>query len=174
MAKAVSDNITARRPMPGSLYTHPAASIVTGKCDGRLPKMDSLPFVKKNPPKVGGYCYWAVKPSGDYSADCNAGRAYAQMLLPFLKYNGGIPMLGYIIFDMIRSRADKKDKGLVVGFMAELSRELSSTRASLAIYAATAANPAPLPMHLKRGRATLKRLAAKAAIPTLKHLGDVI
>jgi hypothetical protein len=49
------------------------------------------------------------------------------MLLPSLKYNLGITMLGHIILDMIRAGANKNGKGLVIGFMAELSRELSST-----------------------------------------------
>jgi hypothetical protein len=162
------------RPTPGSLYTDPAASIVTGRCDGKLPEMDSLPFIKKNPPKIGGYCYWAVKPSNNYTIDCETGRAYAHMLLPFLKYNGGIPLLGFIVLDMIQS-GTKNGEGLVVGFMAELSRELSSTRASLVLFATAAARaPASLSPRLKNGHALLKRMAVKAAIPTVKRLANVI
>src|ERR1700730_18812924 len=84
------------RPMPGSLFTHPAASIFTGKVDGKLPKMESLPFVKRKQRdgrKDGGYHYWAVNPSGDYRQDCQTGNDYAQLLLPHLKYNAGIVLL---------------------------------------------------------------------------------
>src|SRR6266542_4095636 len=90
--------------------------------------------------------------------------AYAQMLLPFLKYNLGITLLGHIVLDMIENGTDKNGKGLIVGFMAELSRELSSTRASLAIYAAAAAKPALL-KH-KSGHAALRTIATRTAIPT--------
>src|ERR1700730_18995813 len=56
----------APRPIPSSVFTHPAASIFTGKVDGKLPKMESLPFVKRKQPdrrKGGGYDYWAVNPN---------------------------------------------------------------------------------------------------------------
>jgi hypothetical protein len=163
------------RPTPGSLYTHPAASIFTGKVDNKLPEMDSLPFIKRRPKKGSGFHYWAVKPSGDYAQDCDTGCAYAQMLLPFLKYNLGITMLGRIVLDMIEDGPDKNGTGLVVGFMGELSRELSSARASLAFFAAAAAKPSTLlPRRLKGGQRTIRRAAAETAIPTLKRLGSVI
>jgi hypothetical protein len=168
----------APRPMPGSLFTNPAASIFTGKVDGKLPETESLPFVKRKQPdrrKGGGYDYWAVKPSGNYGQDCETGRGYAQMLLPSLKYNAGINMLGSIVLDMIQAGPDENGKGLIIGFMAELSRELSSTRASLALFAAASADLRSIPTaRLKAGRDTLRKLAAEAAIPTIKRLGSVI
>lgn len=166
---------TKTRPMPGSLLTDPNASVLTGKVEGRRPKPDSLPFVKLNRPKGSGYSYWVVKPSGNYTRDCESGREYAQMLLPFLKYNAGIVLLGCIVLDMIRAGEKKAGKGLVVGFMAELSRELSSTRSALYLYAAAAAVvPRKLPRRLKSGAATLKKITTKAANDTMKRLGNVI
>ena len=166
------------RPMPGSLFTHPAASIFTGKVDGKLPKMESLPFVKRKQPdrrKGGGYDYWAVNPSGNYARDCQTGNDYARLLLPHLKYNAGIPLLGSIVLDMIEAGDAESGKGLIIGFMAELSRELSSTRASLALFAAASADLRSIPTaRLKAGRDTLRKLAAEAAIPTIKRLGSVI
>jgi hypothetical protein len=70
----------------------------------------------------------------------------------------------------------KRDRGLVVGFMCELSRELSITRSSLEIYAAASVDDlTSLPTaRLKAGHATLRKLAAEAAIPTIKRLGSVL
>jgi hypothetical protein len=177
MRKSMRNKLSAR-PKPGSLFTHPAASIFTGKVDGKLPKMESLPFVKIRQTKGTGYNYWVVKPSGNYSQDWQTGEEYAQMLLPFLKYNAGITMLGHIVLDMVQSGPDEKGKGLILGFMGELSRELSVTRSSLAIYAAASvdlrSDKKSLTARLKAGHATLRKIAAKAAIPTIKRLGNAI
>lgn len=43
------------------------------------------------------------------------GREYARALLPFLKYNVGLTILGSVVVDMIRAGTDKS-KGLVIGF----------------------------------------------------------
>jgi hypothetical protein len=102
--------------------------------DGKLPKPDSLPFIKRRNPKGSGYRYWAVNPSGDYGRDCETGAVYAKMLLPFLKYNAGISMLGSIVLDMIEAGNDKVGKGLIVGFMSELSIELSQTRGRIEFF----------------------------------------
>lgn len=166
------------RPMQmhlaGTLFSNPNASIFSGKVDGKLPAADSLPYVTRRTPKGTGYCYWSVKPTGDYGKDCDTGRDYARMLLPHLKYNAGITMLGCIVLDMINA-GDRAGKGLIVGFMAEISRELASTRMSLALFAAAAARaPRGSTARVKAGRADLKRLVAKAAVPTIKRLANVL
>jgi hypothetical protein len=153
------------RPVPGSLFTDPLASVVTGKRDGKMPEVESLPFVKRRQPKGTGYCYWVVNPSGNYARDCQTGNDYARLLLPHLKYNGGIVLLGSIVLDMIKAGDAENGKGLVVGFMGELSRELSKTRSSLAFAAAAFSPKAP---------ARLKKMWADSWKPTLKVYADAI
>ncbi len=155
-----------RRAPPGSLYTNPFASVFTCEVDGKCPSFDALPFVKRNRPPGSGYSYWVVKPSGDYRRDCATGHDYAHKLLPHLKYHGGISLLGSIVLDMIRSGKHEEDRGLVVGFMSELSTQLSCTRAKLAIYATVLANP--------KAPADVKKELIKNAAPIIKQLGDVL
>ena len=80
------------------------------------------------------------------------------------QYHGGISLLGSIVLYMIRSGKHEEDRVLVIGFMSELSTQPSVTRASLVMYAAIAA----------KGYASLKRLAAKSAVSTIKRLSDVL
>jgi hypothetical protein len=109
-----------------------------------------------------------VNPSGDYARDCQTGNDYAQLLQPHLKYNAGIVLLGHIVLDMIEAGDAKRDRGLVVGFMGELSRELSVTRSSLAIYAAASvdlrSDKRSLTARLKAGHATLRKITAKGGL----------
>jgi hypothetical protein len=83
--------------------------------------------------------------------------AYAQMLLPFLKYNLGITMLGHIVLDMIRAGANKNGKGLVIGFMAELSRELSSTILKCITFILRRPTPSLLTVGANTGLCTTQR-----------------
>ncbi len=123
--------------------------------------------MKRNRPPESGYSYWVVKPSGDYSRDCATGHGYAHELLPHLKYHGGISLLGSIVLDMIKSGQHERDRGLVVGFMSELSTQLSCTRAKLVVYATLAAKPGKFGVNLKKE-------LAKDAVPIVKHLRDVL
>jgi hypothetical protein len=153
-------------PMPGSIFTDPNASVFTGKRDRKMPKLSSLPFVKDRPKKGHGRrCFWAVKPTGKYGYDCAIGQAYARLFLPFLKYNLGIAMLGQIVLGMIERGADEHGKGLVVGFMGEIARELSLTQGGLALFAAAATPQAP---------AFLKKAMAKDGAAICRYLGSVI
>jgi hypothetical protein len=79
-----------------------------------------------------------------------------------------------------RGGVDENGTGLIIGFMAELSQELATTRAELAIFAAAAAKPVPAfsprlspfsPM-LRCGHAATKELATKTARPTLNRLAN--
>ena len=150
--------------LPESLYTDPYATVYFCRRDGKHKLPDALSFVKRNRPPGSGYSYWVVKPSGDYGRDCASGHDYAQELVPHLKYHGGISLLGSIVLYMIRSGKHEEDRVLVIGFMSELSTQPSVTRASLVMYAAIAA----------KGYASLKRLAAKSAVSTIKRLSDVL
>jgi hypothetical protein len=75
-------------------------------------------------------CTWAVKPSGDYAADCKTGRPYAQTFLRSCDGTAGwSSLLVKIVSDMIRRGPEGPGKrGLVVGFMSEISRALSVSR----------------------------------------------
>src|SRR5450759_3721906 len=66
-------------------------------------------------------CTWDVAPSGDYSADCETGRAFA---IEFLKSCDGtvgwVSLMGQIVTDMIDAgtiAGRPKSKGIVIGFM---------------------------------------------------------
>jgi hypothetical protein len=84
--------------------------------------IDALPFVLVNKPKGTGRCHWSVKPSGDYGKDYEQGQEWARLVLPFLKYNVGPPLLSWIVDDMIK---DGKRNGLVLGFVREIGYQLS-------------------------------------------------
>jgi hypothetical protein len=60
-----------------------------------------------------GRNFWSVKPSSSYFNDCEIGANYADALIPLLKYNFGVSMLGCIVCDMIRAGEKKSGKGLV-------------------------------------------------------------
>jgi hypothetical protein len=153
------------RPPPGSLYTHPAASIWTGKVDRQFhKKLTALPFVASRS-RGKGRNFWSVKPSGSYFNDCEAGAKYADAFIPLLKYNFGVSMLGFIVCDMIVAGEKKSGKGLVVGFMGQIAREFSMTRQSLGLYAAAITPKAP---------SFLRNAAVQAAVPTIKSLGDFV
>ena len=83
------------------LMQHPGAVSATGKVDPAAKiKLDALPFTRMN--EQGGRCWWHVTETGDYAADFERGRDYAQLVLPLLKYNVGGPLLGWIVADMIK------------------------------------------------------------------------
>jgi hypothetical protein len=71
-------------------------------------------------------CSWDVIPSGDYSADCETGRAFA---IEFLKSCDGTcgwaSLMGVITRDMIK--ADDRS-GIVIGFMRVVGSALVHSR----------------------------------------------
>jgi hypothetical protein len=114
------------RPSGGDLFRHPDATF-----DGKVHKgvdkqVAALPFVRS--PKrgeKGGRCFWSVKPTGKYSADYEQGREYARLVLPFLRYNVGAPLVSWIIADMVKAG---ERNGLVLGFTRGLADELRDAR----------------------------------------------
>jgi len=75
---------------------------------------------------------WAVKPTGDYSKDCETGRAYAIAFLESCDGTyGWCSLLPQIVADMIRAgpcgttaNGEPKVSGIVIGFMGEIGRHL--------------------------------------------------
>jgi hypothetical protein len=63
-------------------------------------------------------CFWHVKPSGDYAADCATGRKLALEYLSFAEENTGgcPPSLPWIVRDMPRALT-----GIEVGFLTMVS-----------------------------------------------------
>ena len=90
-----------------------------------------LPFFNKE-----GHCTWDIRPTGDYSKDCETGAIYAEeFLLSCDGTRGWSSLLGQIVADMIRAGtngtfADGRPKvnGVVVGFMGGIGRALCSHR----------------------------------------------
>jgi hypothetical protein len=67
---------------------------------------NALPFYvsrKKSPTP-----WWNVKPSGNYTADLETGRAYAKAFIPLLTFNLGAAALGWIVSDMARAARPAK------------------------------------------------------------------
>jgi hypothetical protein len=83
---------------PVDLFRHPGRSTMTGKIDkAGHAKLAALPFVA--PPKRGSKdrrCFWSATASGDYCKDLEVGKSWAQLFIPFLKYEGGPATLSHI------------------------------------------------------------------------------
>jgi hypothetical protein len=68
------------------------------------PPSDALSFVKRRKGKGGGYNYWSISSSGNYTADCAAGKLLAVEYLAFIgKYPtaGNATLLNCIVREMI-------------------------------------------------------------------------
>lgn len=83
--------------------------------------LDALPFVTC--PASGPRCFWDPRPSGDYGRDCSLGGVYAGALLPFIQDGDG-SLLGLVVLAMLERADPQRDRGLIVGMFAELSRHL--------------------------------------------------
>jgi hypothetical protein len=123
------------------LGNHPFATF-----DGKIHKgvdkrIAALPFVRWRRPR----CFWSVKPTGNFREDYAQGRAWAKMVLPFLKYYGGPPLISWIVGDMIKAG---KSNGLVTGFIRGLADNLRDARQMLVF--ATAMNDPRLPAMSKK------------------------
>lgn len=76
---------------------------------------------------------WDVKPTGDYTADCKTGRAYAVQFLKSCDNTFGWGcLLSTIVADMVRAGTSRafpdghlKVNGIVIGFMSTIGRVLS-------------------------------------------------
>jgi hypothetical protein len=164
MTKANPNRTTSsqrKRRLSGPLFTHPEAHKFFGEIDPNLDaKMDALPFVKKGAP--GKCSYWNVKPSGDYAEECELGSKYARLVLPFLKFNLGPALLGWIIKDMI---ARGECSGIEIGFAHTLGEHLGFARGSLFIATACTEPHAP---------AFMKKMFADARPKLRKQVADAL
>jgi hypothetical protein len=110
---------------------------------------DALPFFRKRRGKVG-QSRWNVTPSGNYSADLETGKAYAEAFMPLLQFNAGASDLATIVSDMAKAgRAlannPKEWRGIdaiALGFMMEIGGSLQAAMASIAIAATAIKDPA--------------------------------
>jgi hypothetical protein len=119
--------MTAPKPVYGDLGRHPGANVLTGRVDKDVNRrITTLPFVR-NPKRgeKGGRCFRSVKPTGNYAVDYARGCAWAHLVLPFLRYNVGAPLVSWIVADMIKSG---EVNGLTLGFMRGLADELGAAR----------------------------------------------
>ena len=72
------------------------------------PTITTLPFVQD---RDGKRCFWAVKPTGDYTADCRTGQDYALRFLDYSAQSNGGAILQLIVPDMPREQS-----GIEIGF----------------------------------------------------------
>lgn len=89
-----------------------------------------LPFIKSLG-RGKGFDYWSVETTGSYTEDCELGRQYAEQFLSLARINFHVTMLGPIVSNMIRKGPDDA-KGIVIGFMATISKTAFSFRALMA------------------------------------------
>ena len=85
------------------------------------PSSDALSFVRRRKPKGAGFDYWSISPSGNYTADCEAGRLLAVEYLAFIgNYPtvGNATLLNCIVHDMIEHTKSGNDwSGVHLGFI---------------------------------------------------------
>lgn len=89
-----------------------------------------LPFIKTcaKPDDEGlRRDFWSVEPSGDYLQDCTVGAFYGRLTVAESRRLGEGWLLQDIVWAMVR-RADKRHKGLIIGFCSEIERALLSGR----------------------------------------------
>jgi hypothetical protein len=74
-----------------------------------------------------------VKPTGDYAVDYQQGFDWVRLVVPFLRYNVGGPLVSWIVKDMIMAG---ESNGLTLGFTRGLADELTSARQVAVVAAA--------------------------------------
>lgn len=78
-----------------------------------------LSFVRRR--RGGGFDYWAVQPTGNYSHDCALGKALGEEYLAYIGRNptiGKETLLACIVQSMIEhAQAGQDSKGVRVGFL---------------------------------------------------------
>jgi hypothetical protein len=96
---------------------------------------DSLSFMKVSKPKGTGIDYWLINPTGDYSADCEAGRKLADEYLAYIgehPTNGNTTLVTDIVHEMIdRAKGGQKWSGIHVGFLDGVNRYSMATASGL-------------------------------------------
>jgi hypothetical protein len=95
------------------------------------PRSDALSFVTKRKGKGGGFDYWNVDSTGDYSADCELGRRLGEEYLAFIgahpTYGNGT-LLHCIVDSMMSRRREPSThwgrhvSGVEIGFLSAVNR----------------------------------------------------
>ena len=88
--------------------------------DGDEIAITSLPFVRDTTPaeRCAGMLpriFWDVQPCGDYDKDFRTGESYACQALEYTVSQNFAPLLGWVIFDMMRNGPDCG--GIEAGFL---------------------------------------------------------
>lgn len=91
--------------------------------------VDALSFVTRNRPNGGGgFNYWNVATTGNYSSDCLKGRELAAEYLAFVAAHptyGNLSLLASIVGSMIEGAAStgkRTTRGIEVGFLGTINR----------------------------------------------------
>jgi hypothetical protein len=82
---------------------------------------DRLPFVTA---PVAGKTrnFWAPRATGDYTFDCSLGAQYADAVIPMLRTDH--ILLGMITLGILEHGDNDNERGVIVGFMGQLSKKL--------------------------------------------------
>ena len=95
------------------------------------PPSDALSFVKRRKSKGGGYDYWSISPSGNYTTGCEAGRLLAAEYLAFIgKYPtaGNATLLNCIVREMVeRATSGNGWSGVHLGFIRTINEYAMET-----------------------------------------------
>ena len=96
------------------------------------PSVDALSFVKRRKPKGGGgFDYWSISSSGNYSADCDEGKAFAAEYLTFIGKNptvGNATLLNCIVREMVEHASSGKGwSGVHLGFIRTINEYAMAT-----------------------------------------------
>ena len=128
---------------------HEASDAVSG--DDAAPPVEldvlSLSFVTDERPGNGSpRCFWNVKPTGDYTADCEKGHELALEAVAFIRQDrSGLSthLLGWIVGDMPRGKEMTDiEVGFLYGFAHMAAHGEASFRRVLAYWAEKAAQRA--------------------------------
>ena len=77
-----------------------------------------LPFVKKRTKGMERNHFWSVEPTGDFTKDCQTGRAYGALALEFMKKKNMRSLLTWVVLDMPRSG---ESSGIEIGFLSVIA-----------------------------------------------------
>jgi len=94
----------------------------------KIKRFSVLPFVKVDA-ATGAVSYWNVEPSGDYSADCAAGRQLAMTTARFIASERAPNILAHIVQAMPRQHT-----GVEVGFLFAFALLAAGKAAGAAIH----------------------------------------
>jgi hypothetical protein len=92
---------------------------------------DVLPFVCVRP-NGEGRDFWAPRPTGDYSFDCELGGLWGRALLPLLREDATGQLLRHIVLGMCtRGEGGRPgaDRGLIVGLVGVIGQALAQRTA---------------------------------------------